>query len=56
MEVWKLQKKLIDIAKESGLDAVKFQKRTIELVYSKETLNIPRESPWEQHKGSKIWS
>ena len=41
-----IAKKLIDIAKESGFDAVKFQKRTIELVYSKETLNIPRESPW----------
>ena len=40
-----IAKKLIDIAKESGFDAVKFQ-RTIELVYSKETLNIPRESPW----------
>ena len=41
-----IAKKLIDIAKETGFDAVKFQKRTIELVYSKETLNIPRESPW----------
>ena len=39
-------KKLIKNSKDCGFDAVKFQKRTIELVYSKETLNIPRESPW----------
>jgi|TARA_B110000014_G_scaffold264249_1_gene264388 N-acetylneuraminate synthase len=39
-------KKLIDIAKESGCDAVKFQKRTIEKVYSKESLDALRESPW----------
>jgi sialic acid synthase SpsE len=30
----------------SGCDAVKFQKRTIEDVYSKEELDKPRESPW----------
>ena len=41
-----IAKKLIDIAKESGFNAVKFQKRTIEHVYSKEVLDIPRESPW----------
>lgn len=39
-------KKLIDIAKVAGCDYVKFQKRTIELVYSEEELNKPRESPW----------
>ena len=39
-------KKLIDIAKENKFDAVKFQKRDIELVYSKEILDTPRESPW----------
>ena len=39
-------KKLIDMAKAAGCDAVKFQKRTIEVVYSKETLDSPRESPW----------
>ena len=27
-------------------DAVKFQKRTIDLVYTKEVLDGPRESPW----------
>ena len=41
-----LAKKLIDLAVNSGFDAVKFQKRTIEKVYSKEILDQPRESPW----------
>ena len=39
-------KQLIDLAKEAGCDAVKFQKRDIDLVYSKEILDSPRESPW----------
>lgn len=38
--------KLIDAAKEAGADAVKFQKRTIDRVYTKEELDKPRESPW----------
>ena len=33
-------------AKMAGCDAVKFQKRTIDLVYSKEELDKYRESPW----------
>jgi len=41
-----IAKKLIDSAKDAGADAVKFQKRTINLVYTKEMLNSPRESPW----------
>ena len=41
-----IAKKLIDMAKDAGCDAVKFQKRTIDLVYSKELLDSPRESPW----------
>ncbi len=41
-----IAKKLIDIAIQSGCNAVKFQKRTIDLVYDKETLDMPRESPW----------
>ena len=41
-----IAKKLIDVAKISGADAVKFQKRTIDLVFSKEMLDSPRESPW----------
>jgi len=39
-------KKLIDGAVFSGADAVKFQKRTIDLVYTKDVLDTPRESPW----------
>lgn len=41
-----IAKKLIDMAKECGCDAVKFQKRTIEIVYSPEVLDTPRVSPW----------
>ena len=41
-----MAKKLIDVAVEAGCDAVKFQKRTVEKVYSKEVLDTPRESPW----------
>ena len=39
-------KKLIDTAKETGFDAVKFQKRDIDQVYTKELLDSPRPSPW----------
>ena len=42
----KTAKKLIRTAKESGCDAVKFQKRTINEVYTKEELDANRESPW----------
>jgi N-acetylneuraminate synthase len=41
-----IAKKLIDVAVSAGCDAVKFQKRTIDKVYSKEFLDSPRESPW----------
>ena len=41
-----LAKKMIDVAKSAGCDAVKFQKRTVEKVYSKEVLDSPRDSPW----------
>ena len=41
-----ITKKLINSAKSSGFDAVKFQKRTIDIVYDKATLDTPRESPW----------
>ena len=41
-----IAKKLIDVAQGAGCDAVKFQKRTVDLVYDTETLNSPRESPW----------
>ena len=41
-----IAKKLIDAAADSGFDAVKFQKRTIDLVYTKEFLDSARESQW----------
>ena len=41
-----IAKDLIKVAREAGCDAVKFQKRTIDIVYSKELLDSPRESPW----------
>ena len=41
-----IAKKLILAAHQAGANAVKFQKRTIDLVYSKETLDLPRESSW----------
>ena len=52
----KIAKQLIKDSKNAGFDAVKFQKRDIEKVYSKELLDSPRESPWgktqrDQKKG-----
>lgn len=41
-----IAKKLIDWAVLSGCDAVKFQKRTVDRVYTKEYLDSYRESPW----------
>lgn len=41
-----IAKRLIDAAHKAGFDAVKFQKRTIDKVYTKEFLDSPRESPW----------
>ena len=54
-----IAKKLILTAKNSGFDSVKFQKRTIDLVYSKEILDQHRESPWgttqrEQKEGLEL--
>ena len=51
-----IAKQLIDVAYDAGCDFVKFQKRTVDAVYTKEELNKPRESPWgtttrEQKKG-----
>lgn len=42
----KLAKRLIDAAVVAGCDAVKFQKRTVDKVYTKEYLDGPRKSPW----------
>jgi len=41
-----IAKNLIELAKSAGCDAVKFQKRTIDKVYSKAELDKPKESPW----------
>ena len=41
-----IAKQLIDAAADAGFDAVKFQKRTIDDVYTQEFLDSPRESPW----------
>ena len=41
-----LTKQLIKNAKDCGFDSVKFQKRTIDIVYDEKTLDTPRESPW----------
>lgn len=41
-----IAKSLILNAKKAGFDSVKFQKRDVESVYSKEILDTPRESPW----------
>lgn len=41
-----IAKQLIDWAVHCGADAVKFQKRTVEKVYTQEELDRYRESPW----------
>ncbi len=46
-----LAKKMIDIAIKAGCNAVKFQKRTVEIVYSAEELARPRESPFGSTNG-----
>jgi len=46
-----IAKKLIDLAKVAGCDAVKFQKRTVDVVYSSEELAKPRESPYGNTNG-----
>lgn len=41
-----IAKQLIDVCVFAGADAIKFQKRDLETVYSKEVLDTPRQSPW----------
>ncbi len=41
-----IAKKIIDVASAAGCQYIKLQKRKIDLVYSKEELDKPRESPW----------
>jgi N-acetylneuraminate synthase len=44
-------KRLISVASAAGCDAVKFQKRTIDVVYKPEELAKPRESPFGETNG-----
>jgi N-acetylneuraminate synthase len=44
-------RKLIDVAVEAGCDAVKFQKRTVDVVYTAEELARPRENPFGPTNG-----
>lgn len=46
-----IAKRLISVAVAAGCDAVKFQKRTVEIVYSAEELARPRESPFGTTNG-----
>ena len=46
-----LAKRLISVAVAAGCDAVKFQKRTVDVVYSAEELAKPRESPFGTTNG-----
>ena len=46
-----IAKKLIDVAVDAGCNAVKFQKRTVEVVYTAEELARPRENPFGATNG-----
>jgi len=46
-----LAKKLIDVAIQAGCDAVKFQKRSVDLLYTPEELAKPKESPFGTTEG-----
>lgn len=46
-----IAKKLVDLAVEHDFQAVKFQKRTVEVVYTSEELAKPRESPFGTTNG-----
>jgi N-acetylneuraminate synthase len=50
-----LAKRLISVAVAAGCDAVKFQKRTVDVVYSPEELAKPRESPFGLTNGDLKW-
>jgi len=41
-----IAKKIIDAAVNAGVDAVKFQKKDVENIYTKEFLDSPLDSPW----------
>jgi len=46
-----ITKQLIDASLEAGCDAVKFQKRTVDVVYTAEELARPRENPFGNTNG-----
>jgi N-acetylneuraminate synthase len=46
-----IAKKLIDAAEAAGCQAVKFQKRTVDVVYTKAELAKPRENPFGETNG-----
>ena len=41
-----IAKKIIDVATDAGCDAIKFQKKNVEKIYTKKFLDSPLESPW----------
>src|ERR1700679_4391576 len=46
-----IAKRLISVAVAAGCDAVKFQKRTVEIVYTEKELATPRPNPWGDTNG-----
>ena len=46
-----IAKRLIELAVKAGCDAVKFQKRTVNIVYTPEELSKPRETPFGKTNG-----
>src|SRR5579863_6868209 len=46
-----IARRLIDVAAEAGCEAVKFQKRTIEVVYTPAELAKPRDNPFGPTNG-----
>jgi N-acetylneuraminate synthase len=46
-----IARKLIDVAAKHGFEAVKFQKRTVDVVYSADELTRPRDSPFGTTNG-----
>jgi len=46
-----LARQLIDVAVDAGADCVKFQKRTVDVVYTAEELAKPRETPFGKTNG-----
>ncbi len=50
-----IAKQLIKVAADAGCDAVKFQKRTVDVVYSADELAKPRENPFGATNGDLKW-